>query len=442
MTMKTEDYPLSRSSIHDTDFTSAQLMITRDADGRHRIGQIIYKSEENLPNPLISCPQHHTNPSSPTTKIRSARGTGQCAASFIQNSRLLSNIDQDNPSYTTSSSTETKRSSSISNHDIPSNYSYSSMRKTTTESISRQSNDKTSRSQDRRKESSSTKTRSAFTELMIDNIDDYITPNLVQAEQDFDLSDIEDVMQIRSKSTHDANDDDDTTNMDEDSLESCQGVIEKQTSTLFSSPILSNSRPSMMSRAKPGGYCTALYLAQKQKQTSMRQPSTPFISRRSLTLPNVNPRTTTTTTNNQQLNSRSSSQQKTLTDTSDPTASHDMSKLDRDSGFDEHDFRCERLHSGGDEDNSSVSSVQSVRSSQTHSVSSDIHHHIYRENKAYELRLKALDYTRVLNEQSVQDGRMNMRRNFNYALTRTNDMNYPMAHKFKKHHQSNLPFQQ
>lgn len=67
----------------------------------------------------------------------------------------------------------------------------------------------------------------------------------------------------------------------------------------------------------------------------------------------------------------------------------DTSKIDRDSGFDEQDFRRERLHSNGD-DNSSVSSIRSVRTPI-----------IYRENKSSELRLKKLQAKRQNSDQTV-----------------------------------------
>jgi hypothetical protein len=57
---------------------------------------------------------------------------------------------------------------------------------------------------------------------------------------------------------------------------------------------------------------------------------------------------------------------------------------------------------------------------------------IYRENKAFELRLKALDYTPILNERSIQDSRLNARKNFNYPITRTNEPYSPTVHKYRK----------
>jgi len=55
------------------------------------------------------------------------------------------------------------------------------------------------------------------------------------------------------------------------------------------------------------------------------------------------------------------------------------------------------------------------------------------KNKAYELRLKALDYTRTLNEQSTQ----NSRRNFNYTSSKPPETIYPTAHKYRKNNQQN-----
>jgi hypothetical protein len=112
---------------------------------------------------------------------------------------------------------------------------------------------------------------------------------------------------------------------------------------------------------------------------------------------------------------------------------NDISKLDRDSGFDEQDFRCERLHSSYD-DNSSVSSLKSARSSIGRSLSSDLNGQTYRENKAYELRLKALDSTRISNEQSG----FNSRRNLNFSSTRTHETISPTVHKYRKNHQKNF----
>ena len=381
VTIKTEEYPLSRPSIHDTNLSNAKLIITRDTEGRHRIEQITYKSEEDLLNPPLSCPHHSS--SSPVPKVKSARGTGRL---------LPPSFDQD---YSSVSSSIPRQSKEFISHSRPT----SMIQKTNS---------------------------SGFTECVINNIDDYISPHFASTDHDFDLSDINDALNTHPSSTihqhdhdDDDDDDDDTTRMDEDSLESCQGTIDESKSMLPPSPLLSN-RSLMASKSKLGGYCTALYLTQKKKQT--------LACTRSNTLSNVNEGMT----HDQSIVNRCSSPRKTYLDPLDRMGYHDISKLDRDSGFDEQDFRCERLYSGGEEDNSSLSSI---RSSLAHSTSSDIHQQSYRENKAYELRLKALDYSRLFHEQSSQDFYSNSRRNFNYASTRpTNEINPQINHKFRKHH--------
>jgi hypothetical protein len=236
------------------------------------------------------------------------------------------------------------------------------------------------------------------------------------------------------------NHDDDPTNMDEDSLESCEGVLEIKKKPAPPPPILSDKKP-IIPKVKSGGICTALYLAQKQKQATVykKTPST-FKYTRSNTLPNV----IEAVKKEEQINkpyhkpsSSSSSRRSRSTDLFDKNPLNDISKLDRDSGFDEQDFRCERLHSSYD-DNSSVSSIKSARSSISRSLSSDLNGQTYRENKAYELRLKALDYTRILNEQTSQDSRLNSRKNFNYTSTRTPDPLSPTTHKYRKNNQLNF----
>jgi hypothetical protein len=228
--------------------------------------------------------------------------------------------------------------------------------------------------------------------------------------------------------------DEDITNMDEDSLESCEVVLENKKKQSSPRPIIFDKKP-MITKVKSGGVCTALYLAQKQKQTSVYKNSSPTLSN---TLPNV----IETVKKEEQINKshrKSSiiSRRSQSIELFDKSPLNDISKLDRDSGFDEQDFRCERLQSSYD-DNSSVSSLKSARSSIGRSLSSDLNGQIYRENKAYELRLKALDYTRILNEQSSQDSRLNSRKNFNYTSTRTNETISPIVHKYRKNTQQNF----
>ena len=411
VTMKTEEYPLTKPAAYDANLTDAQLIITRDAHGRHHIGQITYQSEENLLNPPLSCPQH-PHPPSPAPKAKSARGTGQITPLFPYNQQPSAIAEPDYSPYSIPTSINTRSSFTDPIHEVPSIRSYSPAQRTTIERTPPTAN---------RSQRTADAPNSTIRESAIDNIDDYIRPSLRATEHDFDLGDIDDAMRTYPKSSND----DDLTNMDEDSLESCSGVIEEHTKSLTPSPILSSKRLSM-SKVKPGGYCTALYLAQKRKETLFTYP-------RSTTLPNVTDAARTEDQRHQHLQP----QRKTAADIFNRMPVQDISKLDRDSGFDEQDFRCERLHSGGEEDNSSLSSIRSARSSLTHSASSEIQNQIYRENKAYELRLQALDYTRTLNEQSVHDPRWNLPRNFNYPSTKTNEMIHPATHKYRKNIQSN-----
>jgi hypothetical protein len=389
VTIKTEDFPLTKRTIHDTNLTDAQLLITRDAEGRHHIGQITYKSEEDLTQ-QHTCPHHH-NPSSPIPKVKSVRGTGRLSSPSTYNKQSSPSTDQDYSSYTPSSSIETK--------------SYK------TEPIK--------------------KSKTDFTDGTIDNIDSYITPTYGESENDFDISDIGDILPTNHQ-------DEDITNMDEDSLESCEAVLVTKKKPAPPPPIISDKKP-IITKVKSGGVCTALYLAQKQKQASVHKNSSPTILyTRSNTLPNViEALKKEELVNKSRRKSAINSQRSQSIELLDKSPLNDISKLDRDSGFDEQDFRCERLQSSYD-DNSSVSSLKTSRSSIARSLSSDLNGQTYRENKAYELRLKALDYTRILNEQSSHDKRLNTRRNFNYTSTRTNEMITPIVHKYRKNNQQNF----
>jgi len=226
--------------------------------------------------------------------------------------------------------------------------------------------------------------------------------------------------------------------MDEDSLESCEGVLEDKKKSAPPLPIISDKKP-MIKTVKSGGVCTALYLAQKQRQALIYKNSPPRLSyTRSNTLPDViEAMKKEEQTIKSPRKSSTMSQRSQSIELLDRSPLNDTSKLDRDSGFDEQDFCCERLHSSYD-DNSSASSLKSARSSITRSLSSDLNGQTYRENKAYELRLKALDYTRILNEQSTQDSRLNSRKNFNYTSTRTNDTNHSTGHKYRKNNRQNF----
>jgi hypothetical protein len=220
-------------------------------------------------------------------------------------------------------------------------------------------------------------TKPSITESMIGNIDGYIQPNSINVEHDFDIHDIEEVMEImKTKEISDEN----TMHMDNDSLENSEGVLEEQKKS--------------SSTKKSGGYVSAFYLAEKQKfqqeQVANRKRSATNLNRyssRSTTLPDL-----------MDANKKDKQQRRKPVVVSQRSQSseliekgNDISKLDRDSGFDEQDFRRERLHSNGD-DNSSISSIKSARSSTIRSMNLDM-----RENKSYELRMKKLDAKRNSN---------------------------------------------
>jgi hypothetical protein len=231
--------------------------------------------------------------------------------------------------------------------------------------------------------------------------------------------------------------------MDEDSLESSEGVLEnKKKSVPPPPPIFSDKQP-MITKVKSGGLCTALYLAEKQRQATVLKNSSPTLSyARSNTLPDVVEAVKKEEqTQKSRRKSSGNSHRSKSTEFFDKSPLNDMSKLDRDSGFDEQDFRCERLQSSYD-DNSSVSSIKSIHSSINRSVSSDLNGQTYRENKAYELRLKALDSNRTLTDQSGQDSRSNSRKNLYYPSTRTNEVYSPTNHKYRKNIPKNFYLKQ
>lgn len=424
VTMKTEDYPLSKPTSHDTNLSNAQLVITRDPNGRHHIGQITYKSEENL-HPQPHCPRHPAQ-LSPVPKVRSARASEHCTSSSASNKPLSPNTDREHSFTSTHSpARETKPLPAWPNENQSTAYSR-------TDFVIR--HPPSSRSRNEHTSNGTVGTvRSGFVESIIDDIDGYITPKLGDPEHDFDISDIDDVMRTTSQQPDEAH-------MDEDSLESAEGVLEETKPTPQPTPPPPTLKKATANRVKSGGICTALYLAQKQRQ-ALSHAKEPRLSSylRSSTLPNVNEVIKLDEKPAQSHRRRSvASQRSQSTEVFDKNNQLDTSKLDRDSGFDEQDFRCERLHSSYD-DNSSMSSLKSARNSIGRSLSSDLNGHVYRENKAYELRLKALDYSRVLNEQATQEPRSNFRRNYNYLATRTNDT-APSTHRYKKNNHLNLYF--
>lgn len=320
VTIKTEEFPLNKPSNHDTNLVDAQLVITRGADGRHRIGQITYKAEEDTQPATAPCPQHHQ--SSPRMNIKSPRTIYQKQSSPSTDQEYSSLAETTSPSKPSSSSSLDLK------EDV-----------------------------DDVMKTNKSLTRPLIVESVIDSIDGYIHP--AASNRDFDIRDIEEAMRIEP------------TGMDNDSLESSEGVLEEKpptskkpvnrkkpvTHTRYSAR--SNTLPNVLDVVKKGGDLTP----RRPLPLSINRYTSP---RRKPPLPNSH-----------------RSQSTELLD-----KSIDISKLDRDSGFDEQDFRRERLHSNGD-DNSSISSIPSARSSTARSVTSD-----YRENKSYELRMKKLDAKR------------------------------------------------
>ena len=301
VTLKTEEFPLNKPSTHDTNLVDAQLVITRGADGRHRIGQITYKSEEDTQPANSSCPHHQ---SSPRLKTKTSPLTYQKQSS--------PSTDQDYSSL--AETTSPSKPSSSSSLDL---------------------NDELMLK------------KPSITESIIDSIDGFRHPRA--SERDFDIRDIEDAMRIEP------------TGMDNDSLESSEGVLEEKPPT---SKKVNRKKP--VTHARYSTRSTTLpnvVEALKKEEHRTRRPLPLSINRY-------------TAAGRKPLGNAQS------------TEVLDISKLDRDSGFDEQDFRRERLHSNGD-DNSSISSIPSARSSTARSVTSD-----YRENKSYELRMKKLDAKR------------------------------------------------
>ncbi|CAF1096378.1 unnamed protein product [Rotaria sordida] len=448
VTIKTEEFPLAKPANHDTNLVDAQLVITRGADGRHRIGQITYKSEEDILNQPFVCPHHHHphNHSPPTTtKIKSTRVT----PSSIYNKQSSPSTDQDYSSLTEAASS---KPSSLSSLDFKEESIEETIKSLHISPIENQSIRSSSPINQLQKQShininnhpsidntkiiiQSTKPsyqnfdnfnekKPSFTESIIGTIDDYIHPTSFEITNDFNMSDIEDVMEINKKQSPK----DDTTNMDNDSLESSEGILEEKTKPL----------PSTLSHStkKSGGYCSAYYLAQKQKfqqeQAANRKRSANNIrqySSRSNTLPNVfeaiKKEEQLTKQRRKPVLAAKRSQSSEIID-----KINDISKLDRDSGFDEQDFRRERLQSSNGDDNSSISSIKSPRSSISHSNNFE-----YKENKAYELRMKKLDINkRNLNE---KESTIKIGRNFNTSTKHTNDIASPITstNKYRKNSQ-------
>jgi hypothetical protein len=264
--------------------------------------------------------------------------------------------------------------------------------------------------------------RSGFTESIIGNIDGYTHPTSVNVEQDFDINDIADIMGINKRQNSDEN----TTNMDNDSLDGSEDVLE----------VKNKPSPPSTTKKSSGGYTSAFYMAQKQKfqqehiANRKRPPISSNLNRytsRSTTLSNV---TGITKKEEQVIKQR----RKPISVTQRSQSSeiieklNDTSKLDRDSGFDEQDFRRERLQSNGD-DNSSISSIKSTKMSTARSMNFEI-----RENKSYELRMKKLDTKRNSIENDLQ---LKTRRNINSSSRRGSELvsSTPPINKYRKNSQ-------
>lgn len=335
--LKTEEFPLAKPSTHDTNLADAQLVITRGADGRHRIGQITYKAEEEI----AACPHHQ---SSPAAKVKPLRTSGRSTP-----------LKQSSPSTERdySSSSMPSKSSSI---DCKEDYVQQAMKSLDLSALE----DRLARHKTPPKAATATEplrrrrpppkfdlNKANINESFIGNIDQSTAGH---SEQDFDLNDIADAMNSRSKE------------IDDDSLESSEEVSE--------------DRPKTSTPKRPNAYRSTKYLAEKQKAASRQQPMT-----------NLNRQTSRSTTISHVVE-KERRKPMVVTHRSHSTEMSDISKLDRDSGFDEQDFRRERLLSNGD-DNSSVSSVKSTRPPSARSSNLE-----YKETKSFELRMKRLDEKR------------------------------------------------
>lgn len=389
MTLKTEEFPLPKPSNHDTNLTNAQLVITRGTDGRHHIGQITYKAEEDTHPQQPACPHHHPHPhphhqSSPTPpmKRKTVRNSGRVTPSSIFNKQSSPSTDQDYSSFTETTTTSPSKPSPSSSVEFKEEeesieQTMASLSLTTAENRHSSPIISIAKPSPPRPSAPIKSNNLSITESIIGNIDGYISPISTHVDQDFDIHDIEEVMGIEKKpSTNDT-----TLDMDNDSLDSAEGVLEEP------------KKPT--STKKPSGYVSAFYLAQKQKfhdelAANRKRSITSFnrYSSRSSTSSNIADHTARKddSTNKQRRKPMSVTSRSQSSDMIDKQI--DISKLDRDSGFDEQDFRRERLNSNGD-DNSSISSIRSARSSTARSINFEI-----RENKSFELRMKKLDAKR------------------------------------------------
>ncbi|UJR08986.1 hypothetical protein I4U23_013236 [Adineta vaga] len=405
VTIKTEEFPLPKPSQHDTNLVDAQLVITRDADGRHRIGQITYRSEEDILNQPASCPHHHHHRSSPTTKMRNNRVTGRLTPSSIYSKQSSPSTDQDYSSFTETTPSKPSSSSSLDSKDDSLEHSIKSLNITLNEKQSPRHYSPIIKSHTQPLNLNDTnhfnEQKSRFTESIIGNIDDHMYSTSLAASSDFDINDIDDIMSVKKKSV----DEKDQTNMDNDSLESSEGILEEKKRSVPSPRISSTTRKSTIS--------TSSIKSSTEKQATNRlRPAFNRYSTRSNTVSNI---VDAVKKEEQQLTKPRrkpviATQRSQSSDLVDKT--NDVSKLDRDSGFDEQDFRRERLHSIGD-DNSSISSMRSAKSSTPRLSTIE-----YKENKSYELRMKKLEANRVSTEK--------LRPNLHSASRRTSDLIPPI----------------
>ena len=345
MTIKTEEFPLNKPAQHDTDLADAQLVITRDADGRHRIGQITYKAEEmNHP----TCPHHST--SSPRIKTTMIRERKARVTPTTYDKQSSPSTDQDYSSLAETSASKPSSTSSLDTKDeeewIEQAINALAVSPRTEPTISENKmkissinivEEPTKSPTNQRNQPLLALAPSRITESMIEVPLPLTSHGNVN---DFDIRDIDDAMRI------------DLSTMDNDSLESSDDILQ-----------VKKVKPSTINKTKTR-------VIGKKTPEAVRRPMPLSVSRY------TSPKQQSTSI------SRRRSQSSELLE---PTI--DTSKLDRDSGFDEQDFRRERLHSNGD-DNSSVSSVRSARSSTN-----------YKENKSYELRLKKMNLKRQSIEQ-------------------------------------------
>ncbi|CAF1015759.1 unnamed protein product [Adineta ricciae] len=407
VTIKTEEFPLPKPSQHDTNLADAQLVITRGADGRHRIGQITYRSEEDILNQPSACPHHHTHQyrSSPTPKIRNTRNIDRLTPSSMYSKQSSPSTDQDYSSYTETTPSKPSSSSSLDSKDDSFDHSIKSLHITSAERQPPRYYSPIAKSHTQPLNHFNEQT-SRFTESIIGNIDGDVYSTTLTSTGDFDAQDIDDIMSVKKKSTNEK----DEIDMDNDSLESSEGVLEEKKPVSKPARIISTTRKST---------ATSSTASSAQKQT-LNRPRSAYnrYSSRSNTMSNI-----ADAVKKEEQVTKPQRKPMVVAQRSQSSDLLDNSKLDRDSGFDEQDFHRERLHSIGD-DNSSVSSLRSAKSSTPRLSTLE-----YKENKSYELRMKKLEAIRASTEK--------LRPSLNSSLRRGSDLipPTPSLHKYRKNSQ-------